>query len=373
MNREDDRRDTRPRFIQEVAGPEIDPESSSDEGPTGQQPPRYNVRRAEPDEGEPEHPPPPAPPLDPPRRRSRSLLRPTAQSRRADAYNARQGLLMPDNWEQAWRRRQRASPPRHRVEMIEWLQRWEQQEDEYMPAIEIRLMLRDLSRYVYFTMRQGQEIRPVDLEIRVRNAYFPGRLVRLSFINQDGHVLRHDVPLTREQLNGLTAYPCTAVGASDEIIASQQEAYQLVRKAHPQLLNPKVIKTLLKSQPPLAKRLLATPADPQRLKVLMISAAQRGGLAGLVAPSHMQGMAPKSGQLPMPTATSKPQQKGEPPTPSPDRPVTVAITSTAVAADAAGNDHNRKSGKQMDQEAEVRRCLDHCYEEKSRGSDTLFS
>ena len=76
-------------------------------------------------------------------------------------------------------------------------------DDEYMPAIEIRLLLRDLSRYVYFTMRQGQEIRPLGLEICIRNAYFPGRLVRFAFINTEGHVLRHNVALTKSSLMGL--------------------------------------------------------------------------------------------------------------------------------------------------------------------------
>ena len=67
------------------------------------------------------------------------------------------------------------------------------------------------------------------------------------------------------------------------------------------------------------------------------------GLAGLVAPTHMQGVQPKSGQLPVPAASKKPQQNGDAPASPLTRPVIVAATTTAAAA-AANDDNGQKAG-----------------------------
>ena len=92
---------------------------------------------------------------------------------------------------------------------------------------------------------------------------------------------------------GLAALPAFAVGASSSSEESQyQLAFQAVRSSLPRPLNAKVVRT-----PQLIKRIAACTDNPDRMRILMVSAAQRGGLGSLVPDDAMAGIAPKKGQM----------------------------------------------------------------------------
>ena len=265
-----------------------------------------------------------------PRRRSRSHSlrpRPTAQSDRVDRYNERLGIQIHPEWQTHWRRRNRRSPPRNIHDMQVNLERWRTGEAH---VLHIRILENPVSRYVYLSLAHGREFRPMDLERLIRGQ--PPRAQRYLFVDHEGYVCHHDRPIPLERLMGITAVPGFAVGATLTSEESQyQLAFQAVRSSLPRLLNAKVVRTLFRSQPQLIKRIAACTDDTNRMRILMVSAAQRAGIGNLVADADMVGITPKKGQMQaVPDSPAKNTQhassarRSSPPAP--------AMTTTVAAA-----------------------------------------
>ena len=218
-------------------------------------------------------------------------------------------MLLPPEWQTTWRRRMRQSPPRHYADMEALIARWR---DEQVPIMHLRILERDRSRYIYIQHHDPTApIRPVDLELRLRNMFPRNRGQRYVFIDANAFVCRHDEPLDLRRLAGLTAYPAADLGANSvsEDLSHIQRAHQEVRRAWPALVNGKVLRTILRSQPQVARRIINCNGDAERIRILTVSAMQRAGLGALVAPSSMAGVTEKRGQQPLPSGLERAQHK----------------------------------------------------------------
>ena len=146
-------------------------------------------------------------------------------------------------------------------------------------------------------------IRPIDLELMIRNSFFRGQQVRFILVDGQGFAFRHNEPMALSRLGAVTAFPAQPLGASnveEATLAQQKDAFQLIKKNNPQLLTGKVLRTLLRAQPQLARRVLSSgEADRDRQRLLVVGAAQRAGLGALIAEADMRGITRKQGQQPV--------------------------------------------------------------------------
>ena len=228
----------------------------------------------------------------------------TRQTARVDRYNRHYRLAPDPEWQAQWRFRTRVSPPRFDQTAEQLRERWLA---NGRPAIQIRIMEQHQSRYVWFTLREMDPeepfIRPIDLELMIRNSFFRGQQVRFILVDGQGFAFRHNEPMAVSRLGAVTAFPARPLGASsseDASLAQQKDAFQLIKKNNPQLLTGKVLRTLLRAQPQLARRVLSSgEADRDRQRLLVVGAAQRAGLGALIPEAAMRGVTRKQGQQPV--------------------------------------------------------------------------
>ena len=198
-------------------------------------------------------------------------LYPTPQSDRVEQSNRRFGAALPRNWQTAWRLRQRQSPPRFLETMDDTVQRWERQGSI---SIQIRVMEAVTSRYVWISFPdRDRTLTPADLELMMINHWYAGRGARFLFIDSEGNILRHSEPLADARLWGLTAHPALPLGGNPEPPDPVQQALQTLRARHPDILSAKIIRTLLRAQPQVTRRINASPGDPSKQRALILSAA----------------------------------------------------------------------------------------------------
>ena len=241
--------------------------------------------------------------------------RTTRQTARVDRYNETLGLGVEVEWQAQWRFRNRISPPRHREDASEIQRRWA---NSGRPVLQIRIMQQSGSRYVWITFQPMQEIdnsiRPADIELHLRHAYFHNQQIRFIMVDEHGYAFRHNEPMPLARLTAVTAFPAEPLGSngSDDNMAQQQQAFAAIRRNHPHLLNSKVLRTILRAQPQVARRIaMSDGADKNRQRLLIVSAAQRAGLAELISDEDMKGVTRKQGQLPHKSHAQTSQKTGQ--------------------------------------------------------------